>query len=143
MFKTHFMVSLFLGGLMQKQELEELIRNYQSTGRETYELKKFKDEEEAENIFIMQNTIFLGTNKMQIKKLDGTIEKYNIEKYYPVDEKDEMIKELNKKVEELERRLNNEPTNNNESTTRSNESSTNVDGDVESESKTNGESIPE
>ena len=128
----------------QKQELEELIRNYQTTGREhIYELKKFKDTEEAENIFIMQNTIFMGTNKMQIKKLDGTIEKYNIEKYYPVDEKDEMIKELNKKVEELERRLNNEPTNNNESTTRSNESNANANGDVESESKTNGESIPE
>lgn len=123
----------------QKQELEELIRNYQTTGREhIYELKKFKDTEEAENIFIMQNTIFMGTNKMQIKKLDGTIEKYNIEKYYPVDEKDEMIKELNKKVEELERRLNNEPANNNEPTTRSNESNANANRDVESESKTNG-----
>ena len=106
-------------------------------------MKKFKDTEEAENIFIMQNTIFMGTNKMQIKKLDGTIEKYNIEKYYPVDEKDEMIKELNKKVEELERRLNNEPTNNNEPTTRSNESNANASGDVESESKTNGESVSE
>lgn len=128
----------------QKQELEELIRNYQTTGREhIYELKKFKDTEEAENIFIMQNTIFMGTNKMQIKKLDGTIEKYNIEKYYPVDEKDEMIKELNKKVEELERRLNNEPTNNNEPTTRSNESNANASGDVESESKTNGEFVSE
>ena len=122
---------------MQKQELEEILRNYQNSGKEVYELKKISDTDEAENIFIMQNTIFLGTGKMQIKKLDGTIEKYNIEKYYPVDERDEKIKELNKKVEELERRLNNEPTNTNESTTGGNESSVNVDGNVDKRPETN------
>lgn len=117
---------------MQKQELEEILRNYQNSGREVYELKKISDTEEAENIFIMQNTIFLGTSKMQIKKLDGTIEKYNIEKFYPVDERDEKIKELNKKVEELERRLNNESTINDESTTDVNKSDINANGNVES-----------
>lgn len=126
----------------QKQELEELIRSYQRIGKDNlYEIKKFNDTDEAENIFIMQNTIFIGNNKMQIKKLDGTIEKYNIEKYYPIDEKDEMIKKLNEKVEELERRLNNESTSDTESTTGGNESSVNVDGDVESESKTDGKYI--
>ena len=121
-----------------KQELEEIIRNYQNVGRENaYELKKFNDNDEAENIFVMQNTIFIGTTKMQIKRLDGTIEKYTIEKYYPIDEKDEKIKELNKKVEELERRLNNEFTSTNESITRSNESDVNANGDVESKSEAN------
>ena len=80
----------------------------------------------------MQNTIFIGTNKLQIKRLDGTIEKYNIEKYFPIDEKDEMIKTLNKKVEELERRLNNEPTKHDESIAECNESNVNANGDVES-----------
>ena len=116
-----------------KQELEEIIRNYQNVGRDNiYELKKFNDSDEAENIFVMQNTIFIGTNKLQIKRLDGTIEKYNIEKYFPIDEKDEMIKALNKKVEELERRLNNEPTKYDESVTECNESDVDVNGDVES-----------
>ena len=123
---------------MNKQELEEILRNYQNNGKEVYELKKITDTDEAENIFIMQNTIFLGTTKMQIKKIDGTITKYNIEQYYPVDERDEKIKELNKKVEELERRLNNESTSTNESTTRVDKSSSNDDGDVESEPKTDG-----
>ena len=113
-----------------KQELEEIIRNYQNTGKDLYELKKFSDTDEVENIFIMQNTIFIGTTKMQIKKLDGTIEKYNIEKYFPIDERDEKIKELNKKVEELERRLNNEHTSTNESTTRSDQSNVNANGDA-------------
>ena len=120
-----------------KQELEEIIRNYQNTGKDLYELKKFNDTDEAENIFVMQNTIFLGTNKMQIKRLDNTIEKYNIEKYFPIDERDEKIKELNKKVEELERRIY-ESTSTNESTTGVNESNGNVDGNVESKSETNG-----
>lgn len=111
---------------MNKQELEEIVRSYQNVGRENiYELKKYTDE--AENVFIMQNTIFLGTDKMQIKKLDGSVEKYNIEKYYPIDERDEKIKELNKKVEELERRLNNEPTKYNEPTTDGNEPNSNVE----------------
>ena len=93
----------------QKQELEELIRNYQTTGREhIYELKKFKDTEEAENIFIMQNTIFMGTNKMQIKKLDGTIEKYNIEKYYPVDENRDQNDELKNILNYLDTHLENQ-----------------------------------
>lgn len=109
----------------QKDEIENLIRTYQQTSQpimnsfaqDMYEVKILNEGDEAENIFIKNNTIFLGNNRMQVKKLDGTIEKYNIDKYYPIDEKDEKIKELNKKVEELERRLNSEhtkPTNANE-----------------------------
>lgn len=95
----------------QKSELENMIRNYQQPYlQDMYEIKILNNTDEAENIFINNNTIFLGSNRMQIKKLDGTIEKYNIERYYPIDEKDEKIKELNLKVEELERRLNSEPT---------------------------------
>ena len=112
-----------------KQDLEELIRN------NVYELKKINNEE-AENIFVMQNTIFMGTNSMQLKKLDGTIEKYHIEKYYPVDEKDEQIKELNKKVEELERRLNDEHTKYDESDSKCNESDSNDDVSTKSDTKT-------
>lgn len=121
--------------MYQKQELEELIKKYQYKDN-MYEIKKLNNNDEAENILITSDTIFLGTNKMQIKKLDGTIEKYNIERYYPIDEKDEMIKELKKKVEELERRLEDEPTNHTKSTTKRNKSDANDDGNVESEPDT-------
>ena len=100
--------------LKTKDELENLIKNYQAspvnnfinTGQlqNVFEMKKLNDGEEAENILVTRDTVFLGTDKMQIKKMDGTIEKYYLEKYYPIDERDEKIKELNKKVEELERR---------------------------------------
>ena len=95
-----------------KEEIDNLIRAYQlpiSNQKENvFILKKLNEQDEAENILVNTDTIFIGSNRMQIKKLDGTIEKYNIDKYYPIDEKDMMIKELNKKVEELERKLNDE-----------------------------------
>lgn len=110
-----------------KDELDNLIKNYQSSPITNYinagtpdnlwDMKKLNAGEEAENILISRNTIFLGTDKLQIKKIDGTLEKYDIQKYYPIDEKDEKIKELNKKVEELERRLGDELSEHNESTT--------------------------
>ena len=125
-----------------KNELEELIKNYQNpASKDMYVLKKLNENEEAENILIPTDTIFIGNNRMQIKKLDGTLEKYNIERYYPVDEKDLMIKELNKKVEELERKLNDEHTEHIESTKELNESNANDDGDVKSKSKSTNESV--
>ena len=138
----------------QKDEIDNLIKSYQNTQQpinniintnpiqqDLYEVKKLNDGDEVENIFVNANTIFIGNNKMQIKKLDGTIEKYDIEKYYPVDEKDKMIKELNLKVEELERRLNNEHSKSNNTTREFNKSDVNDDVNVESKPKTNGKSI--
>ena len=137
----------------QKEEIDNLIRSYQtpvnnfintnlSNNDNLLEVKKLNDTDEAENILIATDTIFIGTNRMQIKKLDGTIEKYNIEKYYPVDEKDEKIKELNKKVEELERKLNNEHTKHNVSTKKCNKPNANDDEHIEPESKAISESVP-
>lgn len=117
--------------MYQREELEKLIKDYQYKDN-MYEVKKLNGNEEAENILITHDTIFLGTNKMQLKKLDGTIEKYTIERYYPIDERDEMIKELKEKVEELERRLEHEPTKHTKSTTNSNKSDANDDVDTKS-----------
>lgn len=138
----------------QRDEIDNLIKSCQAnqqpinniittqqTPTDLYELKILNDGDEAENIFISSNTIFMGNNRMQIKKMDGTIEKYNVDKYYPIDEKDEKIKELNKKVEELERRLNNEYSKSNEPTREFNKSNANDDGNVESKSKTTSKSI--
>lgn len=137
-----------------KEDIEKQIQNCQNTqqpinniittqqiSNDMYEFKKLNDNDEAENIFVSTNTIFIGNNRMQIKKLDGTIEKFNIEKYYPIDERDEKIKELNKKVEELERKLNNEHTKSNEPIERFDKSNVNDDEYVKSKSKDNGKSI--
>ena len=139
----------------QKEEIDNLIKSYQSqtaqqpinniinthnVPQEYYEVKKLNDGDEAENIFASNNTVFIGTNRMQIKKLDGTIEKYNIDRYYPVDEKDEQIKELNKKVQELERKLNNEHTKSSEPIKEFNKSNANDDEYVERKPKATSKS---
>ena len=141
----------------QKEEIDNLIKAYQANNQtpvnnfintglpnssnSMFEFKKLNDTDEVENILVTNDTIFIGNNRMQIKKLDGTIEKYNIEKYYPVDERDEKIKELNKKVEELERKLNNEPTKSTITVEKFNKSNEYDDGDVKSNSKTSGKPI--
>ena len=128
-----------------KEDIDNLIRNYQlpinTQKDDVFVFKKLNEQDEAENILINSDTIFIGSNRMQIKKLDGTIEKYNIEKYYPIDEKDVMIRELNKKVEELERKLNDESTKYAYTNKQVNKSITNDDGDVESKSKTTNKSV--
>lgn len=110
----------------QREKLDDMIKNYQQipqapvnnfintgqVGNNLYELKKLNDGDEVENIAILKDTIFIGEDRLQIKKLDGTIEKYDIKKTYPRDKKDDEIDNLNKKIKELEERLNeSEPSN--------------------------------
>lgn len=85
-------------------------QNQQNTNM--YELKKLNDNDEVENIGILADTIFLGTTKMQIKKMDGTIEKYNIVKYYPIDPKDQKINQLEEEIKKLKEMIGNEPKSN-------------------------------
>lgn len=85
-------------------------QNQQNTN--TYELKKLNDNDEVENIGILADTIFIGASKMQIKKMDGTIEKYNIVKYYPVDPKDQKINQLEEEIRKLKEMIENEPKSN-------------------------------
>ena len=138
----------------QRDRLDEMIKNYQTMPQapinniitngqaqdNTYEMKKLNESDEVENIAIFKDTIFMGDDRLQIKKLDGTIEKYEIKKIYPRDKKDNKIDELNKKIEELERRLNNEHTEFTSSNERGNESDGNVNGDVKSKPKTTSKS---
>lgn len=139
----------------QRERLDDMIKNYQQMPQapinniitngqmqdNTYEMKKLNENDEVENIAIFKDTIFIGEDRLQIKKLDGTIEKYEIKKVYPRDKKDDKIDELNKKIEELERRLVNEHTKPNEPITRGNKSNGSNDVNVESKSKTTSKSV--
>ena len=139
----------------QKDRIDDLIKNYQqpqpvnnfiNTGLQNqfqniYEVKKLNDNEDVENILIDKDSIFIGTDRMQIKKLDGTIEKYNITKTFPIDPKDKQIDELNKKVEDLERRLNNEHTKHTRTIDEFDKSDANVNEHTKPEPKTNSKPI--
>ena len=141
--------------MRQKDRIDEMIRNYQQpqpvnnfinanqipTKDNLYEIKKLNENDEVENIAVFKDAIFIGEDRLQIKKMDGTIEKYEIKKTYPRDKKDDKIDELNKKIEELERRLINEHTKPNEPITGSNKSNGSNDVNVEPKSKTNSKSV--
>ena len=137
----------------QRERLDDMIKNYQQMPQapinniitngqmqdNTYEMKKLNENDEVENIAIFKDTIFIGEDRLQIKKLDGTIEKYEIKKIYPRDKKDDKIDELTKKIQELEMKLN-EPTKSIKSDEDVNKSNVNANGNVESKSKTTGKS---
>lgn len=140
----------------QKERIDEMIRNYQqpqpqpvnnfiNTGQTAntslYDLKVLNDSDEVENIFVNQNTLFLGTNRLQIKKVDGTIEKYNIEKIYPIDPKDKKINELEEEVKKLKEMINNEHSKSNESVGECEQSNGNVNEYIKPKSKTIDKSI--
>lgn len=141
----------------QRERLDDMIKNYQTMPQapinniitngqvqdNLFEMKKLNENDEAENIAIFKDTIFMGEDRLQVKKMDGTIEKYEIKKIYPRDKKDDKIDELNRKIEELERRLINEHSKFNESVKDGNESDGNVDGNVKSKPKTTSKSNAE
>ena len=140
----------------QRERLDDMIKGYQNMPQvpinniitngqvqdNTCEIKKLNDNDEVENIAIFKDTIFIGEDRMQIKKVDGTIEKYQIKKIYPRDKKDDKIDELTKKIEELEMKLN-ESTKFDKSITECNKSDGNVNGVVKSKPKTTGKSNEE
>lgn len=137
----------------QRERLDDMIKSYQTMPQapinniitngqmqdNTYEMKKLNENDEVENIAIFKDTIFIGEDRIQIKKIDGTIEKYEVKKVYPRDKKDDKIDELTKKIQELEMKLN-EPTKLNEPVENVNKSNGNDDGIVEPKSKATSKS---
>lgn len=125
----------------QKEELENLIKSYQQPSRDMIEWRILNENEEVDNLYVSTKTLFISDDMMVLKGVDGKTEKWEIKKVYPIDKKDRKINELEEKIKELEMKLN-ESTESNGSTRERVESTTDDDGDVESESKTSGESVP-
>lgn len=135
----------------QKERLDDMIRNYQNqpqqpvnnfinTNQQQTPPKDFiewrilNENEEVDNLYVQNNTLFISEDLMIKKSVDGALEKWSIKKIYPIDKKDEKINMLEEKIKELEARLN-EPTKSNKSVGEINQSNGNADGNVESKSK--------
>ena len=144
----------------QRDRIDELIQSYQAmpttqnpinnfinTNTQAqdnlYEMKKLNEKDEVENIVVFKDTVFIGDDRLQIKKLDGTIEKYEIKKVYPKDKKDDKIDELTKRIKELEERLNeyNKHKSVGKSTKDVNPADTNADEYVQSTTKSDVEFV--
>ena len=137
----------------QKEKIEDMIRSYQqptpvnnfintnqTPNKDLVEWRVLNENEEVDNLYVANKTLFVSENMMVLKGVDGSLEKWKITKTYPIDKKDEKINALEEKIKELEARLN-EPTKPDESTRERNESNGPTNVDAKSKPKTNAKPI--
>ena len=140
----------------QKDRIDEMIRNYQqpqpvnnfiNTGqtpsRDLIEWRILNENEEVDNLYVQNKTLFINDNLMVLKGVDGKLEKWEIKKIWPIDKKDEKINALEEEIKKLKEMINSEHSKSNEPIGECNKSNGNVDGDVKSKPKTTSKSIPE
>lgn len=138
----------------QKDRIEEMIRNYQqpqpvnnfiNTGqtpsKDLIEWRILNENEEVDNLYVSNKTLFISDNLMVLKGVDGSLEKWNITKIYPIDKKDEKINALEEEIKKLKEVINNEHTKFNEPTTNSEQPDVTNDVNIKPKSKTNSKSV--
>ena len=139
----------------QKEEIESMIRNYQNpqqpvnnfitTGqtpsKDLIEWRILNENEEVDNLYVNNKTLFVGANMMVLKGVDGSLEKWEIKKIYPIDEKDQKINALEEEIKKLKEMINNEHAKSTSTTSKRIKSNANVNGDANRESETNSESV--
>ena len=153
---SNFMIERLL---KQKEEIDNLIRNYQNTGQPTpvnnfintnqsqtpskdfVEWRILNENEEVDNLYVPNKTLFINDNTMVLKGVDGSLEKWSIQKTYHIDKKDEKIKELENRIKELEMKKD-EPTKLNITTRECNKSYGNDEKFIESKSESTTKFIP-
>ena len=86
--------------------------------------------------------LFINDNLMVLKGVDGSLEKWEVKKIYPIDKKDEKINALEDEIKKLKEMINNEHSKPVEPTRSIKQSDVNADGNVESKSKTTSKSVP-
>ena len=103
----------------QKDKIDELIKGYQTaspvnnfinTGqtntRDMVEWRILNENEEVDNLYVQNKTLFLGDTMMVLKGVDGKLEKWDIKKTWPIDKKDEKINQLEEEVRKLKEVIN-------------------------------------
>lgn len=118
---SNFMVDRLM---RQKEEIDNLIRNYQNNGQQTpvnnfintnqtqntskdyVEWRVLNENEEVDNLYVPNKTLFINDSMAILKGVDGSLTKWKVTKIYPKDKKDEKIQELENKVKELEEKIN-------------------------------------
>ena len=139
----------------QKEEIENMIRNYQNPqqpvnnfinttqtpSKDLIEWRILNENEEVDNLYVNNKTLFVGANMMVLKGVDGSLEKWEIKKIYPIDEKDKKINALEEEIKKLKEMINNEHAKSTSTTSKRIKSNANADGGANRESETNSESV--
>lgn len=130
----------------QKDRIEDMIKNYQqpqpvnnfintnqTPAKDLIEWRVLNENEEVDNLYVGNKTLFINDNLMILKGVDGSLQKWEIKKIYPIDKKDKKINELEEEIKKLKEMINNEYAKSNEPV-RELEQSTIID-DVNAKSK--------
>lgn len=90
------------------------------------------------NTLVFNKTLFMGENEMIIKNTNGTYEKWEINKIFPLDERDLKIKNLEKEIQSLKEMIGDEHREHSKSVEGGNEQETNDNVNDYSRTETNG-----
>ena len=140
----------------QKDRIDEMIRNYQqspqpvnnfintgqNTNKDLIEWRVLNENEEVDNLYVSNKTLFINDTMMVLKGVDGSLRKWTIKQVYPIDKKDEKINQLEEEIKKLKEMINSEYPKSNIATRELDESNGVDDVDVKSKSKTTSKSIP-
>lgn len=89
------------------QPMPNLYRNF-------VELRILNENENVDTLYVQNKTLFINDKNMILKGIDGSLEKWEITKVYPIDPKDQKIRELEKQIQELKEMIKYEPSSNND-----------------------------
>ena len=140
----------------QKDRIDEMIRSYQQPqpvnnfintsqipSRDLIEWRILNENEEVDNLYVSNKTLFISDNLMVLKGVDGSLEKWEIKKIYPIDKKDEKISQLEEEIKKLKEMINNEHSKSNKSTRERKQSDGSDAIDAEPEPEATSEPISE
>lgn len=138
----------------QKERIDEMIKNYQSqpqpvnnfitTGqtfnKDLIEWRILNENEEVDNLYVSNKTLFINDEQMILKDTNGELQKWQVKKVYPIDKKDEKINELQDEVKKLKEVIN-EYTKSISTIRECNKPNGDDDGTIKSTTKTSSKSI--
>lgn len=138
----------------QKDKIEEMIHSYQpqqpinnfittsqSPSRTLVEWRILNENEEVDNLYVSNPTLFISDNTMILKGVDGKLEKWEVKKIFPIDKKDKKINELEEEIKKLKEVINNEYSKSNEPTRELEQPNAINDVNAQPKPKTNGKPI--
>ena len=100
--------------LRQKDKIDDMIKNFQTpqpvnnfintsqtSPNDTVIWRVLNENEEVDNLYVANKTLFINDNLMVLKGTDGKLEKWEVKKIYPIDKKDEKINALEDEIRKL------------------------------------------
>lgn len=139
----------------QREEIDNLMKAYQNPQtpinnfintnqtpqKDMIEWRILNENEEVDNLYVNNKTLFVRDNLMVLKGVDGSLEKWEVKKIYPIDKKDEKINALEEEIKELKEMISNEYIKLDEPIREIKQSDVNDDVVVESKSKASSKSV--